>query len=490
VKKTELIERAVEHVSQGWIPPHPEVLDRIQNGLHTKRYEKNRAQLKKDLKEDLGLYVYCLRELMKLVASSNENGEEESSLKPEPRSFQDILETTPIETLTDILDVDARKISTHRMSEISDIQAQRFEETFLSATTSEVLAGAGSVDPELGFSCAVLRQLGLMLIAWNYPRVYARANLASESPRDLDKRLKTTLGFTPTLLATRLAKEWSLSEVMVEAIATPGGRIIGIPRLGKDSSTTAQFLSKICCVGEALARAKHPDTYPTALSDWESAQEVIGAYLGAKGVEQIFKQAERYLTAYHQQSPEQFKRHDVSDIKGEIINVQHGARRLEQNTYLAKLPEQIRCDFATIYMRMRANSINENNIRELAKDLAPKYGFPNLAIFIFEPDKKLLSAAIHVGSCFSDRLASVRVNSTLGHLDFIASAFSLKTPTREDRMRGDENISCIAASLGVREPVGVLYMETSEEYQRATGLDTSLLFQAFRKAIGDSLNLD
>jgi hypothetical protein len=479
VKKTELIEKAVVHVSQGWIPPHPEVLNKIKSGLHTHRYEKNRTQLRKDLKEDLGLYVYCLRELMKLV-----------EVEEDPTSFKDILETTSIETLTNILDVDARKISSHKLSEISDLQAKRLEETFLSATTSEVLASASSVDPELGFSCAVLRQLGLMLIAWNYPRVYARASRVSTSPKDLDNRLKTTLGFTPTLLATRLAKDWSLSEVVVEAIATPSGRIIGIPRLGKDSNATAQFLSKICCVGEALARAKQPDTYPTAMSDWESAQEVIGAYLGPKGVEQIFKQTEQYLTAYRQQSPKQFAQLEASDTKGEIINVQHGAKLMEQNIHLAKLPEPIRFDFATIYMRMRANSINENNIRELAKELAPKYGFPDLAIFIFEPEKKQLSAAIHVGSCFPDRLKSVRVNTSLGQLDFIASAFSLKTPTREDRIRKNENISCIAGSLGTREPVGVLYVESNEETQLEQGRNSILLFQAFRKAIGDSLNLN
>ncbi len=472
-------------MSTGWIPPRPEVLDKLKAGLQSGRYQNDRSSFKKDLKEDLSLYVYCLRELMKIVRQSEEHSEEKKN-----RNFAKVLDTMSLETFQSIFNVDVRSISTHSISETSDIQAQRIEETFLSASASEALAGASSLDPELGFSCAVLRQLGLTLIAWNYPRVYARACRASDSSTDLDSRLKKTLGFTPTLLATRLTRDWSLSEVLTEAVATPAGRVLGLPRMGKETDNTAQLLSKICCVGEALARAKHPETYPSALTDWESAQEAVAAYLGPKGVDTIFKQAEQYIGGYRKQSPELFKMLDPGDTRDEIVNVQHGARLLEQNVYLSKLSDHERVDFASIYMRMRANKIDDRNIRELATILAPQYGFQNLVIFTVEPEKKILSAAIHVGSCFSDRLRPVRVDSRSGHLDFIASAYSLRTPTREDRIRDGETISCLAGSLGTNQKVGVLYMETNEETQIAEGRNSNLLFQVFRRAIGDSLNLN
>ena len=164
----ESLERAVQHVSDGWIPPQFDVLSRIQDRFAAGDYENDRGQLIGDLKGDVSLYLYCLKELSALSEVGPGSAERTDSLRQKPANTPvELLYGADIEDLQRILNRSLQAISLHSFEEINKFQVLRYRESLLSASASEVLTESLSVDPEIGFSCALLRQLGLALIAWN-----------------------------------------------------------------------------------------------------------------------------------------------------------------------------------------------------------------------------------------------------------------------------------------------------------------------------------
>src|SRR5262249_37415849 len=153
----------------------------------------------------------------------------------------------------------------------NELQALRFRESLLSASAAEILASKNAIDPEDGFSCGLLRQLGLTLIAWNYPRVYNRAMECITPNEGLDFQLQKVLGFSPSLLGLTFAQRWNLSDEILVALGDRKKRfsVSASERSDSGAQHVGEMLSKICEVSEALARANDPEHYPTALRDWE-----------------------------------------------------------------------------------------------------------------------------------------------------------------------------------------------------------------------------
>ena len=140
VSPQESLERALRHVSQGWLPPQAEVLDKVRARLEKGEYENNRKALTDDLKEDFALFTYCLKELSTLLNSN--------SLSPRINvvSHQDsggtrlspmeVLELCSLDDFKKILETPAHQISPHNSASMNEFQTLRLRETALSATTA------------------------------------------------------------------------------------------------------------------------------------------------------------------------------------------------------------------------------------------------------------------------------------------------------------------------------------------------------------------
>ncbi len=485
------LQRAMEHVSTAWLPPHEEVLCKIQSRLASGVYDSAKGKLTEDLKEDFALYMYCLRELTEQV---DEAKQEQEAIK---RSPSEIFETADIEKFKTILDKSRSQISTHSLDEMSELQALRFRESMLSAATAEALSSSVDVNPETGFSCGLLRQLGLTLISWNYPRVYKRAVETLQENTSLDAGLKRTLGFTPTLLGLGFARKWNLSDDILSAmgekktiVSHSSGAFKAVTDSTLSSESAGATLAKICEVGEALARANNPEHYPSALSDWETAKEAIVNSLGPDGIQTIYDKTQERLTFYAARAPEVQGFAEAKDIKERIVDSQYAVRLLEKNHYLKSCPEEFQREIKALYQKFRPNKILKSNIEYLVKTIVPMTGFNTGALFMYEPEARALSPAVKIGEATQKKLRTVRIHSHLAQFDLIASAYSLKSPLREESI-GDngEPYTLYAGAIGTVTPIGVLYLECKPGESEFPGGDPMILFKVLRHCVGDCLNV-
>ncbi|HPN73314.1 MAG TPA: HD domain-containing phosphohydrolase, partial [Candidatus Omnitrophota bacterium] len=71
---------------------------------------------------------------------------------------------------------------------------------------------------EFGFLSALLRQLGITLVAWNYPAAFDRALKSVTSTQPLTTVLSSMLGFSPELLAASLVRQWGGSSELIYVV--------------------------------------------------------------------------------------------------------------------------------------------------------------------------------------------------------------------------------------------------------------------------------
>lgn len=487
----EAIERAIRHVSVGWLPPQRKTLEKIQLGFERGTYESDRRQLQLDLKDDIALYLYCVRELCERAQAPAElrrPSEPRGKLTP-----SQLFEQADLTVLREVLSRSESEISLHSIAQMNQLQALRFRESVLSASAVEVLAESNSINPETGYSCGLLRQFGLTLIAWNYPRVYARAIENLSPSESLDAALQKVLGFSPAVLGVTLARRWNLSDEILVALGDRQAKIALHSTRRPDADQIAQtgdLLSKICEVGEALARANHPEQYPSALTDWEKANEAIAAHLGPNGVQRILERATEYCREYLTAAPELQGFADGSALKERIVDSRFATTRLEKNTHLRACPPPIREALTKLYYQMKPNKILKKNIRTLMFEIAAQAGFPNGCVFMLEPASRTLSPAVKIGEVPAERMRTLKLSSTLSHFDLITSAFSLKSPLREERTLPDgRHVVMFACSLGHTAPVGVLFLETDPFSGADPTADIMPVFRALRQTLCDCLNL-
>lgn len=487
----ENLERAFRHVSSGWLPVQQTVLTKIRGQLAEGAYSKNKFLLAEDLKEDFALYMYCLRELSAAVKSEHPEGRRGALQQTQKFSPREIFENADLAAFEEILKRPDTEISSHSLSEMSELQALRFRESMLSATAAEILAGKNQINPEDGFSCGLLRQLGLTLIAWNYPRVYSRAMESITSSENLDFQLQKVLGFSPSLLGLTFAQRWNLSDDILVALGekkrkaptTSNPDEQGLKQVG-------DMLSKICEVSEALARANDPEHYPTALHDWEEAQEAIASQLGPNGMQTILEKAKEHCKEYSRLIPDLKELTESSGIKERIVDSRFAVNKLDKNIHLKSCPAAVKEKITKLYYQMKPNKILKKNIQTLVFEVVPSAGFKRGCIYMLEPASRVLAPSIKIGDLPADRARPIKLSSALSHFDLVSSAFSLKSPLREEgSTAAGQRVTMIACSLGQAAPMGVFYLETSDDFVSEIGPDPMPVFRALRQALSDCLNL-
>lgn len=490
----EVVERAYRHVATGWVPPQKSVLEKVTAKLNRGVYDSNRRELSEDLKSDVALYLYCVRELAAIVQIEEQRtaGAFREGT-PARRTFAQLIDGASIANLREILGRGEKEISLHSMDEMSRLQALRFRESIIAATTAEVLAEKNELDPEVGFSCGMLRQLGLTLIAWNYPRVFSRAIEGLKPLETLDAVLHRALGFSPSLLGLMFARQWNLADEILIAL---GDRQLaskiknGAVGEGQSARDAGLMLAKICEVGEALARANSPEHYPSALQDWENAQDLIAEHLGPKGVEIILNRAAAHCDEYMRSIPDLPPFVSGEALKDRIVDSRFATTRLDKNPYLRACPSHMRELITKLYHQLKPNKILKRNLRTFVFDVLPAAGFSRGCIFMFDPAARVLMPSIVIGDLGPERTQPVKLAGSVGHFDLVSSAFSLKTPLREEGVTGDgQAVTMIAAAIGGITPIGVLYLESVEGFAPDMADDPMPMFRALRHTLCDCLNL-
>lgn len=455
------LERACEHVSKMWFPADPQLLDRVRHGLLSGAYDLRLDQLIEEIRNDFALFTFCLKGLAKQLAA-------ERLAPPRDANPVEILRWAGLSRLRRVLHGEDNAISFHDLRELSDFQAARLKEALVSASTTEVLAEHSSVDPAAGYSTALLRQLGLTLIAWNYPALYHRS-LAAQGKETLDDVLTRALGFTPARLGAAIMHDWPLTPTVQAALTEPNRPRRDLP---------PNRLEHLCRIGEMLARANHPEHYPQAESDWLAARREIQTTLGMNGLDAIRTRTQSHTR--HYADLEIIELNDIAALDpARRVQTHSATELLKANSYLRGCPPLLARKIRDLYANIVPGRIDRTNINTLVRQIIPSAGFSGGAIYILDPLEPRLIHRLAIGTPRRDYLPIVPLNEA-DHP--IVLAFQCLAPIHEAARDGYE---VLAGGIGGTHRAGVLYLEYSEIIPDTARLLNS--FRAIRQALTDCL---
>lgn len=457
------IDRALQHVSKPWFPMNPDVLKRVRDGLAAGTYENDFNNLFNDLKADFALFTFIVKELSQRAVVE---GVGQATIN----NPIELIRWGGIKGIQDILAEQQKIPNVHSLHWSEPFQVQRLRETAIIATTASVLSEQKNLDPELGFSRGVIREIGLNLIAWNYPTVYSKVleNLTPE--KNLDDELAKELGFTPALLGMRLLRPDKASESVLQESDTDGWATY----------------DELCEVGEALARAENPETYPSAENDWNHAKTFLSSTLGENAITIIRDQAAENSKHYQKTLPEVFGSISEFNPQSKIEKHRRVTRALDPN-FLQYCPEHVQAALKELYSEMTDESVNKALVGKLLKDVVPDAGFSGGCVFVVDPSSLSLRPRTMIGKVQMRTITNVALEPG----DAAVSALSSQDPIialPESPMAAP--LAGIYSALGARKKIGVLYLETSKNVTPKPSEETLGMFQVIKKALCDALLLE
>lgn len=480
------LNRAVAHVNSLWFPFNPEVLKSLEDAFKAGNINDTPDKILEILRQDFALFTYVIKELIPLASAARIS----SSIVCNPL---ELLKWAGPTRIKDAVFSEEGLPSAHSLQSSEGFQANRLRETAIIASTAEVLSEKKNLNPDMGFFRGVLREIGLNLIAWNYPLLYERIIHSIPENSSLDEELTKELGFSPTMLAMRIVhpKELRLEGPEMACIKQEW-----------------QVYDDLCKVGEALAHADSPDLYPTAANEWLVARDEILQTVGAAGLETIQKRAISNSKKYSKAIPEPFK--DLQNFNPEKkVAVHKRLERANHNRYVKFCSPEVQQIIRSLYAEMPPDQVNRKVLERLVKEVIPKAGFTGGCVFVIDPSALTLSPRTMIGKVESRDISSIMLRSSalpgleLGiseseileaaaeHDDLIANAFACAQPIVElDDSLHSASFTTIASSLGKRRRIGVLYLESPSSTSNEQSSSQVATFKAVRQLLCDALHLD
>ncbi|NDC38374.1 MAG: hypothetical protein EBZ48_10025 [Proteobacteria bacterium] len=473
------LNKVCQYVNDMWFPVNATQLQKIQSSLTEGVYDKQLELLVTDLKSDPALFMFCVRELLRRLRQRGE-------LCTAANQFE-LFVQGGLETLTEILRSGSEAISPHSLQWRSSLQENRLTEMFVSASTTETLCEESEVDPDLGFTVALFRQLGLALIAWNYPRVYRDAAIEAQIQGSFDRAIARRLGVAPGTLGVRLCKGWGMPAEMLAAVSEYcQGE--GLPQsqaliCGEALSET---VATLCRVGESLARANNPEQYPTARSDWNDARNAIEDRLGTEGISRIRARVGQYSHALAEELPTAFQAGIALDPELRLsLRAKRNPGELPSifKTCTLDLQSQLR----RIYRALDAKQPTAQVLGQWKNDVTCCAGFSGGYVYSLEPILRMLIPQVAFGSADLKKTTEVRCDDR-SHI--VSEAFKSPSPIHRDFTDGNgEVVHAIAGVFGYSSRVGVVYVEATARSYEADPNRQMLHFWALVNSLTDCLAL-
>ena len=461
-------------VNSGWLPLNPLLLQEIQQKLESGVYVENRTQLFDDLRGDLSLFTHAIRFMRNRLT------------EPEPT-------VNPAAGLAELDDEDLRKMlltpalrhSKHKLSGINKLRSDIIKSSYASGNAAHAIAVEGvsagvDIEPNSAYSCALLRQLGWNLIAWNYSPVLGSVLRNSKSEEEAARATKALIGISPIELSAEYAREWLLTPELRDAIQPNYSSYFG------SATARVHAIRSVCEVSEAFGRTQAPSRFPGAEKQWERKSKQLESLVPEIDL-QAFKsaveeQTGRQLESLHQAAIK--RRPATVQIFAAEKAVAHSKRSFESNTFLRKCPEAMREQFRPVYDEMKDNAPSAAALQSLVSKAIPAAGFAGGVIYLLDGRNSDLVPAIKIGAAINN--ISKHLNSLLAAS--AEEAFNSEVPMRKEEIVDNQlHVEHISASFGRAEKPGVLLLELSAEAAQTPEHDGTLYFKAIRQCLHDCL---
>ena len=460
------MERAVEHVNNMWLPVNPELLQKIQGNLSGGVYDNAIDLLVSDLRGDSALFLFCVREMAALLRTAGTVDQHSFDLSA-------LLEHAGIEQLKRILQAPDAQISSHSLDNLSSVQRGRLQEMLVSIAASEELAQHSGLKSENGHTAALLRQLGLALIAWNYSEAYHQAVAAARSGETLDDALSRLLGFSPSLLAIRVLESWGMAQ---DTVALVDPTLLDEKNSGSaESYSIIKTLVSITQVGEALARANDPQTHSSAELDWSDALDALSERIGPDALSKIRERMEKRASHYVKALPHIFRGGFILDPEAHSHSLR-ASGALSSNPFIDRASESLKIRLQRLYRNIDRLHLQSENLRLVAHEIIPLSGFPRGCIYTIDPGTFKLVPRLEIGNAKLKQFSALAYSNTAAKPSIVLAAFQQSTPLMQPGCGRDGlPVDCHAMVLGFGQRVGVLYLESAptkstERAQRTTDL--------------------
>ncbi len=478
------LDKASKHVTSLWFPVNPDTLAAIREHFATGTFTRDPERLFDMLKTDFALFTFLVKELVPVAIEHKMSNEVVNNP-------MELLRWAGIEKIKAILSDDNLLPSNHLFQHLEPFQAERLRETAIIASTAEVLSEKHNLDPETGFCRGVVREIGLNLIAWNYPTLYARVLKTLTPSKSLDEELTTELGFSPSLLAMRVLRPRSSD-------------------ISSDMDTMKQTWAtydRLCEVGEALARAENPNTYPSAENDWKLASEYLEKTVGSQAVDLIKNRAMEHSREYQRTLANSF--HSLAEFSPEK-KVKHFKKQeyARNNRYLSQCPPEIQKALRNMYAEINGENSPRAALELLFQSIIPQAGFTGGCVFVVDPSSFALTPRSKFGKIRLRAIEQVALRHSLQNegeedrlgvlvskpsveSDSAATALSCAHPVIERHEEIEDNsFTGMYGSLGDSRKIGVLYLEAPAGTTIDADTKSVGTFKAVRQALSDALRLD
>jgi hypothetical protein len=461
--KTGYLNLAAEFAAEAWFPGVPDVARRAAEALAG---SPSRDELIALIRGDISLLTLTTLELYNA---------ESSAVEPFDGAPLEIIRRADPATLATILE----RAKGHGMpcsDAIAPEQSSCLRHAIVSASAAEVLAPAFDAERDTAYTCALMRRLGTLLIAWNYPQVYRRALSLVRSDTSLDGIISKIIGFSPLTLGLTVAQR---RNVPPEILRGMGDQTV-YSRAKHGALATGDRLRDLCTLGEGIAETFDPLTFPETVPRAAMIRATFEQRAGRACLARLQATLAANARIYLEITP------PMVILPPQLDPYRDGAPTMPpascaRNPFVVHCPSSLWDIFAAAYSKL-GRGRSEANTQAIFQSLAPSLGFKSGCIYIFDPLSELLKPRYTAGD---RRPIDYRpVSPAEPRADPVGTVFAQPFPGGALRDGGT-----ITGTLGASRPVGVVSLTLGPELRGLSAAELELLFAALRRTIEDCLDL-
>ncbi len=470
---------AIEFVAKGWMPISSQVVSLIRGKLGNGDYDLKRYELIADLRKDFSLFTWFLSQL--------------SDLKPNPASFdiEEIVQAIEVQQLIELFSK-ADDANVHKREKAAKSQTLALKHGLTAVVSAEKLADKQQIDSNLAHICAGVRQLGINLVAWNYPRIFSRAmEHCQRTNTSLDKELYKILGYSPLQLGAEIALDWDKTGGLKAIVFQDNENPAELPaELMNQLGGKAAELIGCVELGESVAKLSTPEIYPDVAGLMPEIVSDVEGILGKGGFQELREQLRKTSLEYSTASAP-FELDIEPELITQIAQNQLASQLIQANQWALKCPALMLEKFKNLYLKIDKHNISPTAINILVGDVIPNLGFTRGCVYIVEENKNKLNPILRIGDSPLSRYRQLDCSASDRAVHPVIAALDYSTPFIQENVpvNGDF-VSHVTGIFGGTGKTGVLYLEMSESLaSSADRTEPLLFFKAARQALADCLNI-
>lgn len=461
-------ESTILHVDRGWLPVNPRVLKKLRDGIDTGELVEDRTSLIDMLKQDLAL---CSALFRRLPSAAHE-----AANSPSPLQRIRDLDPEDLKALTGVVPL---QVSRHLFRDFSRNQSLQLQRTIAGTAAAESIAAWSGADEDDAYIAVLLKDIGMNLIAWNYPVLFSRALAYQRTRRStLDVELIRSLGLTPVELGEKFAQRLNVPLRIRNAVQDAA--IASASRVQREGALS---LSEICQFASCFAESKDPANFREGAERWEEKREELISRTGSNRLNELEESVAERLEAYRETILPK-DRIQVQAPDSRTGSDSAGAASLAQRNACAhRCPPVLRDQFCRLYDDFAFEELEIGAIERIANEILPVAGFARGCLFLLDNKASLLVPKLR----FGDRALASYAPVPITRDEAIAQAVYSSIPAEEIVVENDEEVSVFSSGFENTRVEGVLYLEASAERTEETRRGSIIAFRAVRDALIDAL---